>query len=228
MTGQGPRFDVKPFLNQDEGQHFDRKSLFHGPPGEKQPRDRREVRDQVARYVAGFANAEGGVLMLGIEDDHSITGHRLPPKALESLLAVTQARLQPPQPHGFLVSVDGQELVVFDVPSADGPVQVTGDGFPLRIGDQTIETSESKIRALKFQGLVESYESRPSPLGSALPNPPIGGSRCWIEGSSNRIGGSSGPIEGSWAPIEGSSWPLRCWRPSQGLGYVQERNPCGR
>ena len=89
---------------------------------------------------------------------------------------------------------------MFDVPSADGPVQVTGDGFPLRIGDQTIETSESKIRALKFQGLVESYESRPSPLGCALPNP----------------------------PIEGSSWPLRCWRPSQGLGYVQERNPCGR
>jgi len=26
---------VKPFLSQDEGQHFDRKSLFHGPPGEK-------------------------------------------------------------------------------------------------------------------------------------------------------------------------------------------------
>ncbi len=39
-------------------------------------------------------------------------------------------------------------------------MQVTGDGFPLRIGDQTIETSESKIRALKFQGLVESYEGR--------------------------------------------------------------------
>jgi len=56
---------------------------------------------------------------------------------------------------------------VFDVPSADGPVQVTGDGFPLRICDQTIETSESKIRALKFQGLVESYESRPSPLALA-------------------------------------------------------------
>ena len=165
--GQGLLFDVSPFLSQDEGQHFDRKSLVHGPPGEKQPRDRREVRDQVARYVAGFANSEGGVLILGIEDDHSITGHRLPAKALESLLAVPQARLQPPQPAGFLVPVEGKQLVVFDVPSADGPVQVIGDGFPLRIGDQTIETSESKIRALKFQGLVESYESRPSFLALA-------------------------------------------------------------
>jgi len=63
-----------------------------------------------------------------------------------------------------VVAVEGQYLVVFDVPSADGPVQVTGDGFPLRIGDQTIEATESQIRALKFQGLVESFESRPSSL----------------------------------------------------------------
>jgi ATP-dependent DNA helicase RecG len=167
LIGPGPLFDVAPFLSQDEGQHFDRKSLFHGSPGEKQSRDRQAVRDQVARYVAGFANAEGGVLILGIEDDHTITGHRLSAKALETLLAVPQARLQPPQPPGFVVAVEGQELVVFDVPSADSPVQVTGDGFPLRIGDQTIETSESKIRALKFQGLVESYESRPSSLALA-------------------------------------------------------------
>ena len=160
-------FDVTPFLHQDEGQHFDRKSLFHGPAHAKRPRDRREVRDQVARYVAGFANAEGGVLILGIEDDHTITGHRLAAKALETLLAVPQARLQPPQPPGFVVSIEGRDLVVFDVPSADGPVQVTGDGFPLRIGDQTIETTESKIRALKFQGLVESFESRPSSLNLA-------------------------------------------------------------
>ena len=162
---QGPHsFDVTPFLHQDEGQHFDRKSLFHGPADAKRPRDRRELRDQVARYVAGFANAEGGVLILGIEDDHTLCGHQLPEDALQLLLNVPQARLQPPQAPGFVVSMQGHALVVYDVPSADAPVQVVGDGFPLRIGDQTIETSESKIQALKFQGLVESFESRPSAL----------------------------------------------------------------
>jgi ATP-dependent DNA helicase RecG len=155
---------VTPFLHQDEGQHFDRKSLFHGPPEAKKPRDRKEVRDQVARYVAGFANAEGGVLILGIEDDHTITGHQLPPAALQSLLAVPQARCELPLPPGLVVLHDGHELVVFDVPSTDGPVQVTGDGFPLRMGDQTVDSSESKIQALKLQGLVESHESRPSAL----------------------------------------------------------------
>ena len=57
-------FDITPFLSQDEGQHFDRKSMFKGPPGEKKPRGRREAREQVAEYVAAFANADGGVLVL--------------------------------------------------------------------------------------------------------------------------------------------------------------------
>jgi len=77
-----PSFDLTPFLGRDEGQQFDRKSMFEGEAGKKRPRDRRSVREQVAQLVAGFANAEGGVLILGIEDDHSVTGHQLPPDAL--------------------------------------------------------------------------------------------------------------------------------------------------
>ena len=158
-----PRFDVRPFLRRDEGQHFDRKSLFEGPPGAKRPRDRREVRDQVAEYVAAFANAEGGVLVLGIEDDFEITGHRFPPRALASLLATPGARLSPPQADGFVVEAEGKELVVFDASTADAPVQVVGNGFPLRVGDRTVQASETQIRAMKLAGLAESWESRPSP-----------------------------------------------------------------
>jgi ATP-dependent DNA helicase RecG len=162
MSHTTPVFDVTPFLTQDEGQHFDRKSLYHGPPDRKRSRNRREVRDQVARFVAGFANAEGGILILGIEDDRAITGHALPADVISNLLAVPQTRLQPAMPLGFQVAVGEHELLVFDVPTADVPVQVTGDGFPLRIGDQTVQASETQIRNLKLQGMVESWEGRPS------------------------------------------------------------------
>jgi hypothetical protein len=80
MTGPGLRFAGLPFLNHGEGQPFDRPSLFHGLPAEKQPRDRRELRDQLARSVAGVAKAEAGVLILAIEHDLAIRGHQLPPK----------------------------------------------------------------------------------------------------------------------------------------------------
>lgn len=74
--------------------------MFEGEEGKKRPRERRKVRDQVAEQVAGFANAEGGVLILGIEDDHRVTGHQLPPDALAALLDVPRVRLHPPQPQG--------------------------------------------------------------------------------------------------------------------------------
>ena len=158
------RFDITPFLDQDEGQHFDRKSLYEEEDGAKRSRNRRAVRDQIAEYVAGFANAEGGVLILGIEDDRTITGHQLPQDALNSILNTPSTRLKPVQPDGFIMNVQGCELIVFDVPASDVPVQVIGNGFPLRMGDQTVQSSESQINTLKFEGMAESWESRRSSM----------------------------------------------------------------
>ncbi len=158
------RFDLTPFLNQDEGQHFDRKSLYEGVGEAKRSRNRRAVRDQVAEYIAAFANAEGGVLILGIEDDRTITGHQLPQDALNSILKTSSTRLQPAQPDGFIMHVEGCEVIVFDVPASDVPVQVIGDGFPLRMGDQTVQSRESQINTLKFEGMAESWESRRSSI----------------------------------------------------------------
>ena len=155
-------FDVTPFLRQDEGQHFDRKSLFEGPEDAKRTRDRRSVRNQVAEYVAAFANAEGGILILGIENDGTVTGHRYPDDAVRAILETPRTRLRPSQPAGFVVEHQGVELLVFDVPLSDVAVQVEGNGFPLRVGDKTVQASESQIQALKFRGVVESWESRPS------------------------------------------------------------------
>ncbi len=154
-----PSFDITPFLDQDEGQHFERKSLFYGPEDAKKSRGRRAVRDDVAENVAAFANAEGGVLVFGIEDDLTITGHNLPRDAVTAILATPRNRLTPQQPEGFVVVVEGCELLVFDVPMEDVPVRVDGDGFPLRIGDQTVQASESQINALKFNGMAASWES---------------------------------------------------------------------
>ena len=66
---------------------------------------------------------------------------------MELLLSAPQALLDPPQPKGFLVSHEGIELIVFDVPAADVPVRAR----------------ESLIAVSKQQGMHESWESRRSP-----------------------------------------------------------------
>ena len=161
MSGGG-RFEVDVYLGRSEGQHFERKSLFEGSPKDKRPRDRTSVRDQIALQVAALANAEGGVLLLGVEDDGSLTGHGYPARAVDTMLEVPGARLDPPQPSGFRVMVEGHELLAFEVPMASTPVQVVGDGYPLRMGDQTVQAKFEQIQTLKLRGLLESFEARES------------------------------------------------------------------
>jgi ATP-dependent DNA helicase RecG len=111
MTISGTK--LRELIAADEGQYHDRKTLFEGPPGSKRPRDRRAVRDQIAEQVAGFANADGGVVIFGVEDDCTVTGHSYPADVVDQMLAVPQSRLVPPLPNGYRFPLDGVELFVF-------------------------------------------------------------------------------------------------------------------
>jgi ATP-dependent DNA helicase RecG len=164
---------LRELIAGDEGQYFDRKSLFEGPSGQKRPRDRRAVRDQIAEQIAGFANADGGVVVFGVEDDHSVTGHAYPSDSVDQMLLVPQTRLVPPQVAGHRVVLDGFELLVFEIESAPRAVMVDGDGFPYRISDTTSQFSEEKINAIKDQGLVLSTEARSTSVDLAELDPQL-------------------------------------------------------
>lgn len=157
MTGR--HLDIATYQGQEEGQYFERKSLWHGPEGRKIPRNRKEVRDQVAEYAAAFANADGGVLILGMEDDGTLTGHGYPSDAVEDMLQVPDVRLSPPQAPGWRQTVEGVELLVFSWSPAPKAVKVQGDGYPRRVDDLVIQDSEEVINAVKRQGQAESAEA---------------------------------------------------------------------
>ena len=164
---------LRELVAADEGQYYDRKSLFEGPPGGKRPRDRRAVRDQIAEQIAGFANSDGGVVIFGVEDDHSLTGHGYPADVVDQMLSVPQTRLVPPQAAGYRAVLDGVELLVFEVEAAPRAVRVDGDGFPYRISDTTSQFSEEKINAIKDQGLVLTAEARRTAVDLAELDPQL-------------------------------------------------------
>ncbi|MCC6644987.1 MAG: putative DNA binding domain-containing protein [Polyangiaceae bacterium] len=148
-------------IQSEEGQYFERKSLFQGPPGQKRPRDRRSVRDEAALHVAAFANADGGTLVLGVEDDGVVTGCPYQDdKDLGKLLAAPETRLDPPLAAGKIARLGEVKVVLFEVAPAARAVMVRGDGFPRREGDTVIQSSEVLINATKDAGLVASPEAR--------------------------------------------------------------------
>ncbi len=77
--------ELRRLIAQGEGQFIEFKSLWDLKDGQKKARNRRDVRDQIAEYVAAFANADGGTLLLGIDDDGTPSGHSYPEEALKRI-----------------------------------------------------------------------------------------------------------------------------------------------
>ena len=50
------------------------KTALHGPPNAKTPRPVKSIRRDIGEALVAFANADGGELLVGVEDDGSITG----------------------------------------------------------------------------------------------------------------------------------------------------------
>ncbi|MBI5364610.1 MAG: putative DNA binding domain-containing protein [Planctomycetes bacterium] len=141
--------DPDRLLKAQEGPYFERKSAWEGTPDKKRKRAFKDLRDEIAEYVAGFANSDGGTLVVGIEDDGAVTGHGFDDEAVQGLLDAPQTRLKPQQERGERVRVREHELLVFEVESARRAVMVHSNGFPRRIGDQLVLDSEEDINAAK-------------------------------------------------------------------------------
>ena len=70
--------ELRDLASRDEGQFLEFKSTWDRSGDIPKQVKRRAVRDAIAETVAAFANADGGLLLVGIEDDGSPTGHELP------------------------------------------------------------------------------------------------------------------------------------------------------
>ncbi len=156
--------EIRTLLNRDEGQFLEFKSLWDQATGDPKPLDRRKVRDSVAESVAAFANADGGVLLLGVDDDGRPTGHGYPEEAVVEFVGVPERRLRPPvRCRVDRMRVDGSEILIFDVPNAPEAVMVEANGFPYRVGDQVVREPQEVINERKEAYRRVGYERRIRP-----------------------------------------------------------------
>ncbi len=85
--------------------------------------------DELLGLVVCLANARGGILVIGVEDDGTVTGlhekHRTSPEQLAAFIA---ARTQPSLPvRASFESWEGRQVALIEVPRTDQPV-ATSDG----------------------------------------------------------------------------------------------------
>ncbi|MCB9617766.1 MAG: putative DNA binding domain-containing protein [Sandaracinus sp.] len=153
--------ELRDLLRREEGQFLEFKSVWDRAGGAPMQLKRRAIRDTIAEYVAAFANADGGLLLVGVEDDGQPSGHPYPEEAIAEFLAVPERRLRPATRCDVSrVSVDGKEIIAFDVRHAAEAVMVDGNGFPYRVGDQVVREPQEVINQRKEAYRRVGYEQR--------------------------------------------------------------------
>jgi len=148
---------ARALLDLPEGQWFDRKS------------SRTDARG-LARHLIGLANADGGVLVVGLHDGNVQDIGLLDSRRLGELQRSPIEHCQPPVrcEDYFLDIIDPAtgspaQLLVFDVPaSADYHENTAGRTFR-RVGDSTMELDSNLAQELRFDKGAQHFETTTVP-----------------------------------------------------------------
>lgn len=144
---------VKTIIQLGESHFREFKSCYEGPPSNKSKRDIKDIKVDIGRTLVGFANADGGDLLIGVEDNGIITGHEYNDDQVYSLLEAPKSHVHSETPLISVVSkeieIDGINLLFFSVQKSTKYVHLTSDGRCLQRSDK--ETIPVSVEQLKFE-----------------------------------------------------------------------------
>jgi len=153
---------------QPEGQFFERKSAWDRSDASARRRRATDIAGDVAETLSAMANADGGELVVGIEDDGEVTGVDQPDDKLAVIADAARSRCVPPVTYQCREVTDGSVLLLHFSVEWSPEVHDLSDGRTLlRVRDHNMPFSQSDVTALKAtkaQGLVE----RQFPPGATL------------------------------------------------------------
>ena len=154
-------------LTWTEGQFFERKSCYERIAGGVRRRPVRDVARDVAETIAAMANADGGTLTLGQEDDGTVTGLDYPDDRLNVLRQVGETHIRPPLKIRIReVELQGHNLWLFETDWSPEAHQLNDGRYLLRIGDSNIPFPADQIEAIKAGKRRRIAESRFVPEAS--------------------------------------------------------------
>jgi len=106
--------------------------------------------ESLAREIVGFANTQGGVILIGISDDKVITDLEIDRKFDEFLANVSRNNVIPPiECVYYEVPINDRYVGVVEVPKGiDKPYQTTDGKFLIRVNSTIRTTSQGELLRL--------------------------------------------------------------------------------
>ncbi len=135
-----PDFDIvnleeraKTAISLGESHFREFKSALQGPPDGKAPRDTNSIARDIGEALVAFANADGGELLVGVEDDGAITGvNGLNANSIQRLSEAPRSNVHPKTPlppiRTATLILEGLKILYFSIQKSASHVHLTSDG----------------------------------------------------------------------------------------------------
>ena len=139
------------------------KSCLEGSPERKKPRAPASVARDIAETLVAFANAEGGELLVGVEDDGTISGVPYEENELRTLTDAPKTHVfhDTPLPVARIRKVDleGKSVLYFSIPAGTDYCYLTSDGRCIRRKDlESVPVSAENIKASRQEAISREYD----------------------------------------------------------------------
>jgi ATP-dependent DNA helicase RecG len=150
-------------LEIGESYYREFKTALEGVPGKKTPRDTKEVCHDIAKTLVAFANADGGELFVGIEDDNSVTGLHFSEEKNNIVLKAPTTHVHPDTPlpikRATLINYEGLKVAYFSVEKGSRYVHLTSKGECFQRKDrESVPTASEHIRFLREEEISREYD----------------------------------------------------------------------
>ena len=138
------------------------KSALDGPD-RKRRRKVRLVAKDIGETLVAFANADGGLLIVGAEDDGTISGVTYAQDSIGVLRNAPNTHIHPdtplPRVRTHLVSISGKTVLVFEVQKGTRYIHLTSDGRCLQRKDtDTVPVASEQIQFERHEQLSREYD----------------------------------------------------------------------
>jgi len=158
---------LEKLLESKEGQFLEFKSCYEGPKGRIKRRKAKDVARDIAETLSAMANADGGTLLVGVEDDGIVSGVDYPSDKLKLLLEVPSTLIRPVlRPNIERLFYESKLTLMFEIGYSLDTHQLTDGRYLLRVGDKNQPFPAEQISALKQAKTGTLYERQFIPIAS--------------------------------------------------------------
>jgi ATP-dependent DNA helicase RecG len=155
------RIDIA--INIGESHFREFKSAFEGLSGAKKPRPPNDICCDVANALVAFANGDGGEVIIGVENDSTITGVPHRDEDIHKILHsyITHIHKSTPLKDIKFLKVDynGHIILYFQVMKSSDTIYLTSDGKCLQRKDmETVPIAPHSITHKRREELSRKYD----------------------------------------------------------------------